>query len=159
MAAKFFTGAFPKPLDEKFRLQIPKEMQRVIEAEQGENRAMYVLLGEDRGSLTLYTESGFEEQASRISTEFMTTQEARQFELAFYSQAHQVTADGQWRFVLPEQLRTRAGLKDQVILAGRKRRIDVYTPQTYELAMAGKLDEEGWPNWTKFLRMAPQQEG
>ncbi|MCG3132344.1 MAG: Transcriptional regulator MraZ [Phycisphaerae bacterium] len=151
MANRYFIGEYTKPLDEKNRLRIPDSMQRVIEVQQGDNRGLYIVLGEQPGSLSLYTEPVFDELAARLKTDTLESPEAMEFELEFFTQAHHVTGDAQWRFVLPEQLRTRAGLKEQVVLAGRGRRIDVFEPESYASATAGR--KEGWPNWSRFLRM------
>lgn len=152
MAIPCFTGTFARTIDDKFRLQIPKEVQRVVELVQGkDNRTVFLVLGREPYSVDLYTEVGFQALGRRVALELPKSDEARRFSRDFFPQAHQVTADGQWRLILPEPLRTRARLKGEVRLLGVWDRVMIHTPESLERADQGQLREEGWPDWSQFL--------
>jgi MraZ protein len=116
---------------------------------------LYVTLGQHRGTLSLYTERSFEELASRIETEFESDEEALRFELQFYSLASRVDVDTQGRFVLPDQLVKKAGLKEEVCLLGQKNRIDVWNRADYERQLGVNWEDETWPRWGGFVRRRP----
>ena len=126
---RFFTGQYDRTVDVKNRIQLPSQLRRAIDPEH-DGAGLYVVLGESRGTLAIYTERGFEELAEGIRTEFMSGPEARRFELQFYALASYVDMDKQGRLVLPERLRGKARLgeelakKCQAVLDDRVRAIN-----------------------------------
>lgn len=161
MAIRYFTGSFTRSIDEKHRLQIPKEIQRVVAAVQGESRNMFVVLGPEPDSLALYTEAGFEELGEKAFQHLSLkgTDETRRFKREFFSQAHLVTADGQWRLILPEPLRTRAKLTGEVNLLGAWDYVLVHTEQSLKAARDGHMTRDDWPDWSGFLPLSSSQKG
>ena len=155
---RLFTGQHERTLDDKNRIQLPLQLRSAIDQER-DGPGLYVTLGEDRGTLSIFTERGFEELASRIETEFIPGPDARQFELQFYGLASHVDIDKQGRFVLPDRLVKKARLGSEVFLVGRKFRIDIWNRTALDRSMGiVELDWEGdeWPDWQGFLRMRPQ---
>lgn len=118
---------------------------------------MYVQLGEFKGTLAIYTEQGFEEMAARINTETMPGPESRRFELQFYALASAVDVDAQGRFVLPERLRKKAKLGEEIYLVGQKTRIDIWNRADLDREIAMDWEGDDWPDWQGFLRMKPQK--
>ncbi len=149
---RFFTGRYDRTIDEKNRIQLPSQLRNAIDLER-DGTGLYVTLGEHDGTLSILTERGFEELASRIETEFDSDDEALRFELQFYSLASRVDVDKQGRFVLPDQLVKKAGLKEEVCLVGQKYRIDVWNRADLDGAVG--LEAEEWPKWHKYLRRRP----
>ncbi len=152
-----FTGQHERTIDNKNRIQLPSQFRAAIDPKR-DGESLYLTLGEHRGTLSIFTERGFEELASRIETEFMTGPESRRFELQFYALASRVDLDKQGRFVVPDRLVKKARVGQDVFLVGQKHRIDIWNRDDLERAMG--IDWEGaeWPEWHRFLRMRPKQE-
>jgi len=152
---RFFTGQYERSIDEKNRLQIPSQLRAAIESGR-DGKGVYVTLGEERGTLSIFTERGFEDLASRMETEFMPGSESSKFELQFYSLASYADIDPQGRFVLPDRLVKKARLEREVMLVGRKHRIELWNKADFDRALGIEWDGEQWPDWQGFLRMRPQ---
>ncbi|HEX9772645.1 MAG TPA: hypothetical protein VGA44_04195 [Steroidobacteraceae bacterium] len=155
---RFFTGRYDRNIDDKNRIQLPSQLRSAIDPER-DGAGLYVTLGEHRGTLSIFTERGFEELASRIETEFETDEEALRFELQFYSLASRVDVDKQGRFVLPDQLVKKAGLKEEVCLIGQKTRIDLWNRGQLDQELGIDWDGEAWPNWLSYIRRRPGRNG
>lgn len=153
---RFFTGQYDRTIDDKKRLQLPSQLRSGID-EQRDGDGLYVTLGEHRGTLSIFTERGFEELASRIETEFMPGPEAQRFELQFYALASRVELDKQGRFVLPDRLVTKARLGKDVVLVGQKNRIDVWGRSEFDKSIGIDWEGDAWPDWQGFLRTRPNQ--
>jgi len=154
---QLFAGLHERTIDSKNRIQLPSELRDAMEVPHGVG-AVYVTLGEDRGTLAVYTVDGFETLARRMETEYMAEPESRRFELQFYGLAHRVDVDKQGRLVLPERLRRMARLNKEVYLIGIKHRIEVWDRAMLEQAM--EIDWTGgrWPEgWPKYTRMRPRE--
>lgn len=151
---QFFTGRYDRTIDEKNRIQLPSQLRGAMDPER-DGPGLYVTLGEHRGTLSIFTERGFEELASRIETEFESGDEALRFELQFYSLASRVDVDKQGRFVLPDPLVKKAGLKEEVCLVGQKHRIDVWNRDALDRELGIDWEGEAWPKWHGYLRRRP----
>ena len=157
---RFFTGQYDRTIDDKNRIQLPSQLRSPIDPDR-DGPGLYVTLGEDRGTLSIFTERGFEELATRIETEFIPGPDSRKFELQFYGLASHVDIDKQGRFVLPDRLVKKARLSSEVFLVGRKSRIDVWNRTALDPSMGiVEIDWKGdeWPDWQGFLRMRPRIE-
>ena len=137
---RIFTGKYERSIDAKNRLQLPSQLRAAVEPER-DGKGLFVTLGEYRGTLSIFTQCGFEELAARIETEFMPGPESRRFELQFYGLASYVEMDKQGRIVLPDRLRKKAVLGEEVFLVGQKYRIDIWNRPDLERSMA--IDWEG----------------
>lgn len=152
---RFFTGQFERTIDAKNRIQLPSQLRDTMDPKR-EGCGVYVVPGEDRGTLSIFSESGFEELAARIETEYMPGPESRRFERQFYSMACYAELDKQGRLVLPERLRRMAGLPDDVYLVGQKHRIDIWNRAAFDREVGVDTQGKDWPVWQDFLRMRPQ---
>jgi len=151
---RVFTGQYERTIDAKGRIQLPSQFRAAIDPER-DGPGLYIQLGEFRGTLALYPERAFEELAGRIATEHMAGPESRRFELQFYALASHVDVDNQGRFVLPERLRKKAKLGEEIYLVGQKRRIDVWNRADLDRMMGIDWEGDDWPDWQSFLRMGP----
>ena len=149
---RYFTGQYERTIDVKKRIQIPSQLRSGIDP-QRDGTGLYVVLGEYRGTLSVYTERGFNELAGRISTESMAGPESRLFELQFYSLASHVEFDKQGRLVLPDKLVRKARLQDEVSLVGQKTRFDIWNREAFERTRGIDWDGDDWPDWSSFIRM------
>lgn len=151
-----FTGQFERTIDAKNRVQLPSQLRSAIDPER-DGAGLYVTLGEHRGTLSIFTERGFEKLADRMETEFLPGPESRRFELQFYALASHVDMDKQGRIVLPERLRRKARLGDEAYLVGQKHRIDIWSRADLERSIAIDWEGDDWPEWQGYLRMRPKE--
>lgn len=152
---RIFTGQYERTIDAKNRIQLPSQLRSAVDPDR-DGAGLYVTLGEQRGTLAIYTERGFEELAARIETEYMSGPESRRFELQFYGLASHVEMDKQGRLVLPDRLRKKAKLGEDVFLVGQKQRIEVWNRDELEQSMRIDWDGEEWPEWQSFTRRRPE---
>ncbi len=153
---RIFTGQYDRTIDAKNRIQLPSQLRAAIDPKK-EGEGLYITLGEFRGTLSVYTERGFEERATRLETEFMPGPESRRFELQYYSLASHVEMDKQGRILLPDRLRQKAKLEESVFLVGQKYRIDVWNREAFDRSLGVDWEGEDWPDWQGFLRMRPAE--
>ena len=151
---RIFTGQYERTVDAKNRIQLPSQLRAAIDAER-DGPGLYVSLGDHRGTLSIFTERGFEELAARIETEFMPGPESRRFELQFFALASHVDIDKQGRIVLPDRLRKKARLGEEVFLVGQKLRVDIWNRADLDRSIGIDWDGDDWPDWQGFLRMKP----
>lgn len=151
-----FTGQFDRSIDAKSRLQLPAQLRTAIDP-QGEGAPLYITLGENPNTLSIFTEAAFNELAERIPTQIMSGLESRRFERQFYSSTCRVDMDKQGRFVLPDRLRKKAKLADEVSLIGQKHRIEIWNRSDLERELGIEWEGDAWPDWQSFLRMPPKE--
>lgn len=152
---QFFTGQYDRTIDAKNRIQLPAGLRAVVD-ESRDGSSLVVTLGEHRGTLSIFTERGFEELATRLETEFESDPEWLRFELQFYALASRVEADKQGRLVLPDPLVKKARLAADVYLVGRKDRIDVWNRAELDRALGIDWGGEDWPDWPRYVRRRPR---
>jgi MraZ protein len=92
---------------------------------------VYVAPGTD-GSLTLFTEEGFERFAERLSAASPAAEEVRAFSRLFYGQAQQVAIDRQGRIRIPGELAIWAGLDREAVLLGVRDHLELWAPDRWE---------------------------
>lgn len=153
---RLFTGQYDRTIDAKNRIQLPSQLRAVIDPER-DGEGAYVTLGQSRGTLVLYTPRGFEELATRTGTGSMQGPEARRFELQFYGLASRVDIDKQGRFVLPDRLRKKAKLPDEIFLLGQMDRIEIWNRDDLDRALGIDWDGDDWPEWQGFVRGNPDR--
>jgi MraZ protein len=155
---RFFTGQYERSIDEKNRIQLPSQLRNAINQDR-EGGGLYITLGEERGTLSIFTERGFEEVAGRLETEFMPGADSARFELQFFGLASYADVDPQGRFVLPDRLVKKARLGKEVFLMGRKNRIEVWNREHLDRAIGIDWEGDDWPDWQGYLRMRPEERG
>ena len=151
---RVFIGQYERTIDAKNRLQLPAQLRASLDPEH-DGSGLYITLGEHRGTLSIFTARAFEALTSRMETEFMPGAESRRFELQFYALVSYVEIDKQGRILLPDRLRKKARLGEQVFLVGQKYRIDIWNRADLERSMSIDWEGDDWPDWQGFLRMRP----
>ena len=124
------TGTFPRTIDEKQRIAIPKRLRDAIQREEAAV-VMYVAPGTD-GSLALYTEDGFSELAEQLSASPPTGQDVRAFSRLFYSQAQRIELDRQGRLRIPPELVELATLEKDIVLVGVRDHLELWNRQSWQ---------------------------
>jgi len=124
------TGTFPRTIDDKQRLAMPKRLRDVMTPENTE-QVLIIAPGTD-GSLALYTEESFSRLADQLAASPPTGQDVRAFSRLFFSQAERLELDGQGRIRIPVELASLAGLGKEVILVGVRDHLELWDRQRWQ---------------------------
>jgi len=127
------TGTFPRALDEKLRVAIPKRLREAIGCHQG--GAVFVAPGTD-GSLALYTEEAFERLGLRLAQASPTQQSVRAYTRLFYARAQRVELDQQGRIRIPAELAALAGLAKEAVLLGVQDHLELWAAERWQKYLA-----------------------
>ena len=126
-----FTGTHEHGLDDKGRMVLPAK----IRAQLGESG----MVGMADGCLGLWTIDGFDEIADRLAAAV----EAREAESSvlrkFMAFAAEVTPDAQGRVIIPQVLRTYAGLGSEVVVNGALDRAEIWAKETWESLVGSEV--------------------
>jgi MraZ protein len=76
----------------------------------------------------------WERQVRRVTELPTTNPDARRYARHFFSQASSERVDGQGRLTVPAVYREYAGLRDEVVIAGTGRRVEIWDPARWEAA-------------------------
>jgi MraZ protein len=117
------TGTFPRSLDEKLRVAIPKRL--CDEFGEGDVRELYVAPGQDK-CLVVYAPSAFERLGRKIARQSSTRMDVRTYRRLFFARAERVELDAQGRVRLPDRLVEFAGLRKDVVLAGVQDHLEIW---------------------------------
>jgi MraZ protein len=147
------TGTFPRTIDEKQRLSIPKRLRDAFVKSSGarvegreseslaakdrteETPALYVAPGTD-GSLAIYTEESFARLAEQLAASPPTGQDVRAFSRLFYSQAQRLELDRAGRIRIPPELVQLAGLEKDVVLVGVRDHLELWDKNRWDAYLA-----------------------
>jgi len=123
------TGTFPRNLDEKQRVALPKPL-RTMFAEAAE-AGLFIAPATD-GSLGLYSQTSFSRLAQRISEAPTAGTDVRAFGRLFYANASRVELDSQGRVRIPQELATWAGLTSEVVLVGVGDHVELWDAERWQ---------------------------
>ena len=124
-----FKGEYNHTIDEKGRLIIPAKFREELGNE------FVVTRGLD-GCLFGYNNSEWQMFEDKLRALPLTNKDARQFQRFMLAGAASVEIDKQGRILLPQVLRTFAGLDKDVVLIGVAGRIEIWSKDKYEEASA-----------------------
>lgn len=124
-----FIGEYSHNLDEKGRLAIPKKFRSSLA------KGAVVTRGLDH-CLFLYTKAEWKKLADKLANLPFAQANTRAFARLMLAGAMDVSVDKQGRVILPEYLRTFAGLKKNIVVAGLYNRLELW-------------DQEAWSAYTK----------
>lgn len=131
------TGTFPRLIDDKGRIAIPKPLRDCLNDGSAQTTALFVTPGTD-GSLAIYPESTFTQLGARFAQASPTARDVRDFSRMFYSQAVRVELDKQGRMRLPQELTMMAGLDKEAVLVGVQDRLELWDRQRWQDYLAEK---------------------
>jgi MraZ protein len=124
-----FIGEYSHNLDEKGRLAIPKKFRSDL------SKGAVVTRGLDR-CLFLYTKTEWKKLADKLANLPFAQANTRAFARLMLAGAMDVKVDKQGRIILPEYLRTFAGLKKNIVVAGLYNRLELW-------------DQKMWSDYTQ----------
>ncbi len=133
------TGEYQHVVDSKSRVLISNKLRNQIDAEEhGSN--FYLVLGAN-GILCLYPEKYFEQIVLAVAPQTTAPDEAVAFERMSFALASKVELDNQGRLLLNENLRKRAGLKDQITLVGVRDHIELWNKGSWEQYLSDHMGQ------------------
>ncbi len=133
------TGEYRHVVDSKSRVLISNKLRNQIDAEEhGSN--FYLVLGAN-GILCLYPEKYFEQIVLSVAPQTTAPDEAVAFERVSFALTSKVELDNQGRLLLNENLRKRAGLKDQITLVGVRDHIELWNKESWEQYLSDHMGQ------------------
>jgi MraZ protein len=119
-----FIGEYSHNLDDKGRVAVPKKFRADL------SKGAVVTRGLDN-CLFLYTKEEWEKLAEKLAALPFSQANSRAFARLMLAGAMDVEVDKQGRIMLPEYLRTFAGLKKNMIVAGLYNRLELWDQETW----------------------------
>lgn len=115
------TGTYPRTVDEKGRLALPKRLRDLL----AEPTMLLVMQGPDK-CLWLFTEAEMERLATKLDEAPAFDAEARVVRRLLYGQTETVELDRTGRLLIPERLMQFAGLGREVVLIGVRDHLELW---------------------------------
>lgn len=119
-------GRYPRNLDYKGRIAIPKRFR-------DELKATCILTRGLDGCLFLYPQSQWQSLGSRLESLPLTASDARSFSRYIFSSAVEVSFDKLGRITVPDHLISFAGLKKEVLVLGVSNRLEIWAEKNWEI--------------------------
>jgi MraZ protein len=122
-----FLGQFYHNLDDKGRLTVPSRYRDLLLP-----AGAYIMQGFDQNLIVLPSDN-YEEQFQRIRQLSMTDPDARSLRRLFFSTADRVEVDKAGRILIPQFLRTYAGLECALVLVGMGDYFEIWSPEAWKV--------------------------
>lgn len=120
-----FLGEFTHSIDDKGRLTIPAKFRGELAA------GLVVTRGFDQ-NLVVYTLAGWQELAARIAERPLADAEMRAFRRRVFSGAVDLEPDRQGRILIPDYLRSFAGITNEVVVAGMFDYVELWSSEAWD---------------------------
>ncbi|MFT7486533.1 MAG: MraZ protein [Candidatus Paceibacteria bacterium] len=126
-----FNESSEHPLDKKFRVFVPKRLQKHLPEDKDGNRSVVLTKGED-GCLFLFGEDGFQESLGTLDTRAYTSRDQRFRQRRLTKDASQSLLDSSGRLLIGPKQRGLVELEENeegkiiVVLVGVMNRIEVW---------------------------------
>lgn len=126
-------GEFTHTLDDKKRISVPTKVRKEL------GKSIVVTPGLD-SCLFLFTKAEWSRIADKLSSGSMLEQNTRSFSRYLFGQAMELSVDTAGRILIPDNLRSLAGLTQKVVLIGVKTRMEIWSEEKWN---AYKKEVEG----------------
>jgi MraZ protein len=120
-----FIGEYRHAIDEKGRLAVPSKFRASLK------RGAVVTRGLD-GCLYVYTADEWRKLAEKLAALPMSRSDTRAFARLMLAGAMDVAPDAQGRIMLPEYLRSYAGLGKKAVVAGLYNHLELWDEKAWE---------------------------
>jgi MraZ protein len=120
-----FSGRYEYTIDDKGRLSIPAKFREILSA----NYDMKLVLTNLDGCLAAYPDKEWAELQERVSRSGSVKKEARAFLRFFYSGATECPIDRLGRILVPQSLRSYAGIRKNVVIIGMNRKVEIWSDE------------------------------
>jgi len=124
-----FYGEYEHSLDGKGRVIIAAKFREIFKERYVEK--FYITRGLDQ-CLFVFTEEVWRVQEKKFRDMSFTRTEARKFNRLYFSGASDVVCDKQGRVLIPDYLKTYAGIQDQVMVIGVSDRIEIWAKSKWQ---------------------------
>ncbi len=135
-----FVGESLHSLDNKHRVFVPKRFQEVLERDAEGSLNVVLTRGFER-CLFLFSVGGFEGVLRRLRTQAFGGVQLRKMQRLFFANTHRCQLDGSGRLVLPEKLRSFAGIDKEVAMVGVAERAEIWDRAAWERFEADSVDD------------------
>lgn len=132
-----FRGAFEHTMDEKGRLSIPSKYREVLET--SSDGELVVTVDPDR-CLSAYPLPEWQEIEAKLGEQSMLRREVRQLERFLVGNAVECTLDRHGRILVPNTLRSFAGLDRDVVVAGQIKKFEIWDQDQWSQQQQQCLD-------------------
>ncbi|MBN1218766.1 MAG: division/cell wall cluster transcriptional repressor MraZ [Anaerolineae bacterium] len=129
-----FLGEYEHTIDDKGRLTIPAKFRDELEG------GVVITRGLD-GCLWAFSRSEWEVMSEKIRQLPTTNPVARNFARFMFSSASDSVPDRQGRVLLPQNLRTYAGIESETVVIGVMNRVEIWNPAKWSLVV-GQVEED-----------------
>lgn len=127
-------GNNPTRVDEKGRLKVPTDFKRRLDEEFG-SETEYFITSRDGDRAEIYPLKVWEEIEARMATVPSMNPARKKFEDVTNYYGQQVGYDNQGRLLLPQLLRNKARLADDVVVIGKGRHLEVVNRDRFEVSL------------------------
>lgn len=126
------TGQYRHSIDAKGRLFIPAKLREEL------GDTFYVTIAGTDPCLAVYSEAGWEKLTEKFDS--LPYSKAKTAIRQLYSNAAKCEPDAQGRILLPQKLRSYAGLEKDVVVAGVSKRAEIWNAAAWEALEAKELE-------------------
>jgi len=129
-----FRGSYPAKVDEKSRLKLPADFKLLVDARPV---AHFYITSEDGRSAQIWPMPEWMEREKILAKHDMDEAVEIYIEATSYY-GQQVQIDGQGRLLLPQILRSAANLKDDVVVLGKTKYLEVVNREDFEARLKAR---------------------
>ena len=126
-----FIGTFYHNLDAKNRVTVPRKILEKAGVK-GQSAKFYISMGMEE-CLFLFTEEQWNILTLSFENQSMGKSDARDFQRLFFSDTYEVDLDGSGRILIPEGLKTAAGLEREVVFLGAGTRGEIWDADRWKI--------------------------
>ena len=127
-----FSGRYDYAIDDKSRVSIPSKYREVLAA----NYDMRLVLTNLESCIVAYPYGEWLNVQQRLSSNPSPTPEHRNFLRFFFSGVFECPIDKLGRILLPQSLKSYAGIKKEVTIAGMTNKLEIWAHEKFEEQMA-----------------------
>lgn len=124
-----FYGEYEHALDAKSRVIVPARFREIFKERYVER--FFITRGLDQ-CLFLFTEETWKSVEKKFSEMPFTKGESRSFNRLLFSGASDVICDKQGRILIPDYLKTFAGIQTEVMIVGVSSRIEIWAKDKWQ---------------------------
>jgi len=132
-----FLGSYTHQLDDKGRVNLPASFRR----EAADQR--FVLVQPYPPALALYPEVEWTGVEDRLSDLMSKGEDERLDVLTILASAQEVVPDTQGRILIPAHLKKAAGLESTVMLVGAINKVELWSPEHWNVRVASRAGKLG----------------
>ncbi|MDR2019118.1 MAG: division/cell wall cluster transcriptional repressor MraZ [Syntrophobacterales bacterium] len=126
-----FSGRYDYSIDDKSRVSIPSKFREILSS----NYDMRLVLTNLETCIVAYPYREWESVQQRISNNPSPSQEHRNFLRFFFSGVFECPIDKLGRILIPQSLKSYAGIRKDVTIAGMTSKIEIWAHEKFEEQM------------------------